>query len=120
MPWKLILFLIALVLLLIFAGLNMNNAADISFGFKVLHEVPIFVSLLLSFILGIVFSIPFLINAGIRKKSRSVRAGRDEPITGYSDGAGKKSRPAKKRKNEKSGTGTESEAPFADDDPLSK
>jgi len=77
MPWKLILFVICMVLVLVFAGLNMGNVSDISFGFKVFTDVPVFLSLLFAFILGIIFSLPFII---VARRPRHSRAGRMEAV----------------------------------------
>ena len=76
MPWRLIVFLISLLVLLVFAGFNMNNASDISFGFYELENVPIFVSLLFSFILGVLFAIPFAFfgrKSGAKAKTKETR-----------------------------------------------
>ncbi len=60
MPWRLIIFLLCLLLVLVFAGFNMNNSSNISFGFYELKDVPVFVSLLFSFIIGVLFALPFI------------------------------------------------------------
>ena len=69
MPGKLVFFVLSLVILLLFAGFNIKNVSDISFGFYELKDVPIFISLLFSFILGIVFSIPLMISSRLKKKN---------------------------------------------------
>jgi len=70
MPWKMIGFLVVLVLVAFFASLNMNHSADISLGFYIFKDVPIFLSLLIAFLAGAVLIIPFTIGASLRKKNR--------------------------------------------------
>ena len=56
---RLISIIVILALFLAFIVLNIDNKCDISFGFKTFREIPVFVSVLFSFVLGIVFSLPF-------------------------------------------------------------
>lgn len=70
MPWKMIGFLVVLVLVAIFASLNMNHRADISLGLYIFKDVPIFLSLLIAFLAGAVLIIPFTIGASLRKKNK--------------------------------------------------
>ncbi|MBI9100848.1 MAG: hypothetical protein JEY99_00420 [Spirochaetales bacterium] len=55
----------------------MNNSSNISFGFRELTDVPVFVSLLFSFILGVLFALPV---AYFEKKSRKVRKKKSVPV----------------------------------------
>lgn len=66
MPWKLVGFIICLVLGTCFAGYNLGNNCNISFGFHTFENVPIFFSLIVAFSCGVVVTLPFTI---IRKKS---------------------------------------------------
>jgi len=70
MPWKMIGFLVVLVLVAFFASLNINHRADISLGFYIFKDVPIFLSLLIAFLAGSVLIIPFTIGASLRKKNK--------------------------------------------------
>ncbi|MCF7937643.1 MAG: lipopolysaccharide assembly protein LapA domain-containing protein [Spirochaetales bacterium] len=70
MPWRMIVFLIILAVLAVFAGLNIGNASDISFGFVVLEQVPVFLTIFLSFILGALFMFPFTLGVRRRKKDK--------------------------------------------------
>ncbi len=63
-------FLVVLVLVAFFASLNMNHRADISLGFYIFKDVPIFLSLLIAFLAGAVLIIPFTIGASLRKKNK--------------------------------------------------
>lgn len=66
MPWKLVGFIICLVLGTCFAGYNLGNNCNISFGFHTFENVPIFFSLIVAFACGVVVTLPFTV---IRKKS---------------------------------------------------
>jgi len=92
MPWKMIGFLVVLVLVAFFASLNMNHRADISLGFYIFKDVPIFLSLLIAFLAGAVLIIPFTIGASLRKKSK------------LKEKAQKKEKKVKKDKKEKKST----------------
>ena len=66
MPWKLVGFIICLVLGTCFAGYNLGNNCNISFGFHTFENVPIFFSLIVAFACGEVVTLPFTV---IRKKT---------------------------------------------------
>ena len=66
MPWRLFLTLLLCTLLIVFVGLNLDNRASISFGFYTFNDVPVFVSMFISFVCGAVVMLPFTF--GRRKK----------------------------------------------------
>jgi len=66
MPWKLIGFLLVLTLFLVFAGFN-THKVEIHFGPVAIPEIPMFVCLFLSFILGAIISLPFTIIKSAKK-----------------------------------------------------
>jgi len=68
MPWRLIIFIVIFAVFLIFISLNLEtvNRCDINFGFFKLDNVPVFITIFVSFILGILSSIPLIFY--IRKK----------------------------------------------------
>ncbi len=69
MPFKLIGTIILLVLITIFCGFNLEeaNKCDINLIFHVFKKVPVFLTVLTSFLAGIVVMLPF---AFFRKKNR--------------------------------------------------
>ena len=77
MPWRLIAFLIVLTLVVLFAGFNITNESDISFGFYTLTKVPVFLSLFIAFLLGTFLVLPFAVRKRNAKasdqKSREVK-----------------------------------------------
>ncbi|MDR0302448.1 MAG: LapA family protein [Treponema sp.] len=68
MPWRFILIIIIFALFLGFIGLNLENKCDINFGFAALSEIPIFFTIFVSFIFGLLFALPFVFS--IRKKNK--------------------------------------------------
>ena len=66
--FKIILIVLIIALEAVFAGLNMKNVSDISFGFTVLKDVPVFLSILISFVSGAVIILPFTLLRGKKKK----------------------------------------------------
>lgn len=61
MPWKLIFFILVLILATLFIGFNLDNACNVSFGVYTFENVPVFMSILLAFAAGILVMIPFLL-----------------------------------------------------------
>ncbi len=66
MPWKVIYFLLIVLCFALFAGFNMKNTSDINLIFWNLQQIPIYISNLFSFLIGIVIIMPFFI--GNKKK----------------------------------------------------
>jgi len=63
---RLIVFIIIFAVFLTFITLNLENKCDIRFGFTTLHEVPVFLTVFISFIVGFVFALPLVF--GIKRK----------------------------------------------------
>lgn len=59
MPWRLILFAVFLVLLVVFVGVNLDNKCAVSLIFVTYKDVPVYISILIAFALGILIMIPF-------------------------------------------------------------
>lgn len=73
MPIRMIGFILSLLILLTFVGLNWDNTSDIDLWFNQrLHyeDVSIVLSFLIVFLLGMVSSIPFWVDLSIKKKKR--------------------------------------------------
>ena len=66
---RLIVFIIVFIVFLGFIILNLHNTSNISFGFKEFEEIPVFVSVLSSFMLGLLFSIPLAFSLGRKKQA---------------------------------------------------
>lgn len=59
MPWRLILFAIFLILLVCFVGVNLSNTCAVSLIFVTYQDVPVYISILIAFALGMLIMIPF-------------------------------------------------------------
>lgn len=68
MPWKFLLFLIGLALVIIFAGLNISHSTDISFGFHTFEDVPVFLGLGSAYLLGALTMLPFALSKALKKR----------------------------------------------------
>ncbi len=73
MPWRLLALVVILALSLVFVGFNLDNRCDVSFGFAVIKDIPVFFPLLAAFTAGMLFSFPFVFhgkkNAKVQKRS---------------------------------------------------
>lgn len=75
MPWKLILFVIVIVLVAIFVGVNHANVCNISFIFTELQNVPVYLTILVSFVVGMLIMLPFTIGKKRGKAARYMKDG---------------------------------------------
>jgi hypothetical protein len=67
MPWRLILCILILALVLGFIGFNLENRCDISFGPRgikalTISQAPVYLTVFTSFILGMLCSLPLVIS----------------------------------------------------------
>ncbi|MCL2008729.1 MAG: hypothetical protein FWG77_11670 [Treponema sp.] len=65
---KLIAFILVFALFMVFIVLNLEHRSDVSFGLITFENIPVFVSVLASFALGMLFSIP--LSFTLRKKKK--------------------------------------------------
>lgn len=90
MPWRLILFAIFLVLLVCFVGVNLNNTCAVSLIFVTYQDVPVYISILIAFALGILIMIPFTFG----KSARPERTEKVKPAARKASAAKKSADPA--------------------------
>ena len=64
MSKNLIIIILIIILEAIFATLNIKNVSDISIGFKTFSEVPVFVTITVSFLMGVLIFAPIAFFAG--------------------------------------------------------
>jgi uncharacterized integral membrane protein len=62
MPWRLIVFIVIGAAFLGFIGFNLENRCDVSFGFFTFSQVPVFLTTLSAFVLGMVLALPLVIS----------------------------------------------------------
>lgn len=68
MPVKLIGTIILLILVTIFAGVNLDNKCDITFIFYTFKDIPVFMTVIISFAIGAVLMLPFTLGRKNTKK----------------------------------------------------
>ena len=69
---RLILVIIIFAFFLVFIVFNLDNKCDISFGLKTIKDVPVFLSSLFSFVLGMMFTVPLVFSIGRKRKKSAV------------------------------------------------
>ncbi|AFG37672.1 lipopolysaccharide assembly protein LapA domain-containing protein [Spirochaeta africana] len=71
MPWRLILFILLLVLIMFFVGYNLDNRSDISVVFYTFQDVPVFFAMFGSFLVGVIIMLPFALGSPFKKKQKT-------------------------------------------------
>jgi len=68
-------FILVFALFLCFIIFNLGNASHVSLGFRTFNDIPVFVTALFSFALGMLFTVPLLFTVGRRRrKLRAAKA----------------------------------------------
>jgi len=62
---RVIVFILVFVFFLAFIVLNLENKCDVSLGFTTIEDFPVFISVLSSFVLGMLVTVPMML---FRKK----------------------------------------------------
>ncbi len=60
----LIIFIVIAVLIAVFTGFNIGNVCDVNVIFHTFHKVPVFITIIVSFVAGIVVALPFSFGKG--------------------------------------------------------
>ena len=58
MPWKLLAFILVMTIVLVFIGFNLENRCDVSLAFYTFTNVPVVITILASFLLGLLMAFP--------------------------------------------------------------
>lgn len=74
MPWKLMAFIAGITAALFFVGFNLENRCDISLAFITLRGVPVIVTILSAYLLGLLSAL--VVELGRRQAARGSRAPR--------------------------------------------
>lgn len=82
---------------------NLKNSSDISFGFFTFTEVPVFVSIYFSFVLGMLCAIPLILSVK-KKREKSLKKTKGDPSSGWhgTDSAMDNTNPRKTKKEKSS------------------
>ena len=70
---SMIFFILAFAVFLAFIILNLGNASDVSLGFMTFPNVPVFVTALFSFALGMLFVLPVIFTVGRARRRKAAR-----------------------------------------------
>ena len=70
MPWRLILFILVFAIFLAFIALNLDPQyrCDINFGFKEINDIPVFLTIFISFALGLFCTLPITLSMIKKRK----------------------------------------------------
>jgi uncharacterized integral membrane protein len=81
MPWRLIGVIAISVILLLFIGFNIgeSHSCDLSLGFHTFPNVPVFLTVFISFMLGMLFSLPFIFLKKNPKKEKHGKIWKKQP-----------------------------------------
>lgn len=74
MPFRLIGTIILLLVVTIFAGANLDNRCDINFIFTKVQQVPVFLTAIVSFLIGAIIMIPFTFKRKCVKDNKSEKS----------------------------------------------
>jgi len=85
---RLIVFIVIFAFFLVFIVLNLDNRCDISIGIKTFKDIPVFLSALFSFILGMLFAAPLVFTL---RRGRKKVSGPESSSEGTKKRIGKKS-----------------------------
>ncbi|MCL2276863.1 MAG: hypothetical protein FWC21_03105 [Treponema sp.] len=70
MPWRLIIMILVVAVFLVFITFNLENKCEINFFGARIPDVPIFVTIFISFVFGLLCSIPLVVLI-MRKQKRN-------------------------------------------------
>jgi uncharacterized integral membrane protein len=71
MPWRLIGFILLFGIFVVFIAFNLGNTCDINLIFHSFSKVPVFLTALVSFVLGMLGTLPFTLSIVLKKKTKA-------------------------------------------------
>lgn len=77
---RLIFTIICLVILACFAGFNLDNKCNVNLLVHTFENVPVFVSIIISFAAGVIFTLPFAIFSRKRKNPKEAKAPKENRL----------------------------------------
>jgi len=63
---------------LAFITFNLENKCDVSFGIKVFHDIPVFLTIFASFVFGLLCALPFKLRAGKKRNETAKEKNMDK------------------------------------------
>ena len=73
MPWRLIVVIIIFAVFLAFIAFNLDYRCNISFGFAIIHDVPVFLTVFISFAMGLICALPLVLHFKKKHKESGQR-----------------------------------------------
>ncbi|MDC7232487.1 MAG: hypothetical protein PQJ58_04610 [Spirochaetales bacterium] len=114
MPLKLLWYILILILLFTFVGLNLGNVSDVNVWFSEsgqFKDVPIVISFFVMYILGALSVIPYLIGSGLKQQKQKRQMKKENLPAPASAPQDKKSKRKLLKKKVDKTTGAEEEKP---------
>jgi len=76
---SLFLFILIFAMSLFFIIFNLGNTCDVSLGFMTFKDIPVFLTALFSFALGMLFVLPLIFSMKRKRKLKAARAQAENP-----------------------------------------
>lgn len=67
---RLLSFIVICALFLVFVVLNLGNTGTVSLGFRELSNIPVFLIAFSSFVLGMLFAVPFVLSLNNKRQKK--------------------------------------------------
>ena len=77
-----VILIFAIFLAFIIFNLGPDYVSNVNVGFTILNDIPVYLTAFSSFVLGMVFSVPFVLSLGKRRKKSSQDEGPDSSSRG--------------------------------------
>ena len=73
-----IFFILVFAVFLCFIIFNLGNTCDVSLGFRTFNDIPVFVTALFSYALGMLFVLPMIFTVGRKRKVKAAKVAQVE------------------------------------------
>jgi len=70
-PWRLLVFILIVAVLMVFIGFNLDNRCDISIVFITFQSVPVVITILATYVLGLLSAFFLTVTRRVKSKTRS-------------------------------------------------
>jgi uncharacterized integral membrane protein len=77
MPWRFIGTIAALVIIMIFVAFNIHNSCDLSVVFTTIPDVPVYLTVFFSYVLGLLSFLPFFVLGVLKKHPKKEKQSED-------------------------------------------
>jgi uncharacterized integral membrane protein len=77
--WRLLGFILIFAVFLAFIVFNLDNRCNVSFGFTMLKDMPVFITAFVSFFLGMLCAVPFIVSLHRKKEKARLKTAELSP-----------------------------------------